>query len=138
MAYIYQADVWCDTCADEIMEKIRKEHPEMVPEDPMDDRQFDSDDWPKGYLPEHEESDGPDNCAGCREFLRNQLTQEGYRYLQGILNEHGKELPEPAQEWADHYDFHYREECSKCGYDADECECTEPKIEMGWKSSEME
>jgi hypothetical protein len=162
MAYTYQADVWCDACGEAIMARIRAEHPELVPEDPMDEASYDSEDWPKGYLPKSEESDGPQNCAGgdCGgeyhadnqadtkylaagvskygTFLENQLTSEGYQYLKGMLDESGKELPTCAQEWADYYGFTWREECEVCKYDADDCTCENPLIVAEWHSYEME
>jgi hypothetical protein len=33
MAYIYQADVWCDSCGERIKERIASENPDLVPED---------------------------------------------------------------------------------------------------------
>lgn len=137
MAYTYQADVWCDECADGIMADIRRDSPARVPEDYMDQASYDSDDWPKSYLPEQGESDGPDNCAGCRAFLGNQLTSAGYRYVKSMLDKRGATLPECAQEWADFYGFSWREECAECEYDADECECEEPRIVAEWRSCEM-
>jgi len=79
MPYIYKADVWCDSCAEHIMEEIRREHPELVPADPDDEYTFDSDDWPKCYLADQDESDSPQNCASgnCAgtygTFLENRL-----------------------------------------------------------------
>ncbi len=84
-----------------------------VPFDPDDETSYDSDDYPKAYDAENEESDSPENCAsgncagGHGEFLKNLLTQEGYRYLKSILDEYGENLPAHAKEWADYYEFTY-------------------------------
>jgi hypothetical protein len=119
MAYIYQADVWCDTCGDHIKAELDKEN--KTPEDPEDESSFDSDEYPKRYDAENEESDGPENCADGKcggfanghaygMFLENQLTQEGYRYLKGMLDSHGATLPEFAKEWAEFYQFEYHKQ----------------------------
>jgi hypothetical protein len=118
MAYTYQADVWCDACGEAIKADIAREHPAIVPRDPDDEHTFDSNDYPKHYDPESEESDSPENCvsgstclsnigAGYGVFLENQLTQEGYRYLKTMLDEHGEVLPPHAAEWANHYCFSF-------------------------------
>jgi|SRR5580704_7194736 hypothetical protein len=116
MGYIYQADVWCNKCGEHIKAELEREG--KAPEDPENESSFDSDDYPKHYDAENEESDGPENCADGRcggttggrswgTFLQNQLTQEGYRYLKSMLDEHGATLPEFAREWAEFYQFEY-------------------------------
>ncbi len=118
MAYIYQADTWCDDCGEHIKADIAREHPELVPDDPEDESSFDSDQYPKQYDATNEESDSPQNCTSgnCADmangqnygtFLENQLTSEGYKYLKGMLDGHGATLPQFAQEWADYYQFAY-------------------------------
>jgi hypothetical protein len=116
MAYIYQADVWCDKCGEHIKAELARNG--TVPDDPEDESSYDSDEYPKSYDAENGEADSPQNCAdgrcggfanghGYGTFLQNRLTGEGYRYLKGILDEHGAGLPEYAQEWADYYQFEY-------------------------------
>lgn len=84
-----------------------------VPFDPDDETSYDSDDYPKAYDAENEESDSPENCAsgncagGHGKFLENILTRAGYRYLKSMLDKHGEPLPTHAQEWADYYGFTY-------------------------------
>ena len=113
MAYTYQADVWCTSCGQAIIAGL--EILRTVPENPEDESSFDSDEYPKHYDPENEESDGPENCAdgNCAgeygTFLENRLTQEGYRYLKSMLDGHGATLPEFAKEWADFYQFEYHD-----------------------------
>lgn len=136
MGYIYQADVYCDTCGEEIRRAIDKTG--QAPEEPEDERTYDSGEYPKGFLNEQEESDCPDNCAGCGEFLRNPLTSEGYRYLKEMLDNHGKTLPDAAREWADYYSFRWQETCLQCGLEADsDCECEAPEVRGEWVSPEM-
>lgn len=111
MAYIYQADVWCDACGERICAELDAEG--RRPAEPDDQHTYDSDDYPKQFDAESDEADGPQNCASgnCAgtygTFLQNPLTQHGYEHLQGMLNEHGSVLPEPAREWADHYGFSF-------------------------------
>lgn len=116
MAYIYQADVWRDSCGEHIKAELTREN--EAPEDAENESSFDSDEYPKHYDAENEESDGPENCADGRcggfsnghsyvTFLQNQLTQEGYKYLKEMLDGHGATLPEFAKEWADYYQFAY-------------------------------
>lgn len=78
MGYIYQADVYCDDCGLE----IRKQLAVSAPTDPLDHHSYDSDDYPKEARVEHEESDCPQHCGKCGEFLQNPLTSDGYRYVQ--------------------------------------------------------
>lgn len=61
MAYIYQADVWCDKCGKRIRDEISSKG--KAPCNPEDEHTFDSDDYPKRYDAENEESDTPENCA---------------------------------------------------------------------------
>ena len=102
MAYIYQADVWCDSCGEHIKAELDRE--KKTPEDVDDESSFDSDEYPKQYDAENEEADDPQNCADGRcggfsngssygTFLQNQLTQEGYRYLKSMLDSHAPLSP---------------------------------------------
>lgn len=111
MAYIYQADVWCDECGRAIIAELTAAG--EAPEDPGDESSFDSGEFPKYYDAENEESDCPENCADGKcggdygTFLNNQLTAEGYKYLKSMLDAHGETLPDYAKEWADAYSFTY-------------------------------
>jgi hypothetical protein len=114
MPYVYQADVWCDSCGECIKAELAQAG--QAPEDPEDESSFDSDEYPKHYDSENEESDTPENCAdgncagGYGTFLRSQLTAEGYKYLKNMLDGHGATLPDYAREWADFYQFSYFEQ----------------------------
>lgn len=111
MAYIYQADVWCDECGEHIKGELIRAG--KAPATPEDERSFDSDQFPKYCDATSEESDTPQNCASgnCAgaygTFLENPLTQEGYCYTKEMLDEHGANLPEHAKEWASFYGFEY-------------------------------
>ena len=61
MAYIYQADVWCDECGKAIIDELTAQG--KAPEDPDDETSYDSDDFPKSFDAESDEADGPQNCA---------------------------------------------------------------------------
>ena len=58
--YIYQADTYCDSCGRRIAAELIAEG--LAPDDPTDERSYDSDDFPK-WAPDDEECDSPDHCA---------------------------------------------------------------------------
>jgi hypothetical protein len=65
-AYIYDADIYCEGCADEIKQRLD------APESPDDESTYDSGDYPKGpYANGGGESDYPQVCGGCGEALDN-------------------------------------------------------------------
>lgn len=105
MGYIYKADNYCDKCGDEICEELTKQG--KAPEDPDNESTYDSDDFPKSADHESEESDSPQHCANCKEFLENPLTQDGYKYAQRCLNACGENLTPVLKQWADFYGFTY-------------------------------
>lgn len=74
--YIYQADCWCNSCGKAICDRIAAEG--FAPEDPDDERTFDSDEYPK-YCGEDEESDGPQHCAAMDECLEAEVLSDGSR-----------------------------------------------------------
>jgi hypothetical protein len=78
MPAVYLADCWCDSCAEAIKARIRSEHPELVPDDPGDERTYDSDEWPK-YMPEDEEADTPQHCAGGEDCLEGEVLVDSQR-----------------------------------------------------------
>jgi hypothetical protein len=50
--------------------------------DTSDESSYDSDEWPKGpYGNGGGESDCPQHCGDCHEFLENPLTPDGYQYV---------------------------------------------------------
>ena len=88
--YIYQADLYCAECGEQIKAELDTKmnadgHP-LKPEG--DETTYDSDTYPKGPYPDGGgEADGPQNCAGCRKFLENPLTRDGYEYLRSMVHE---------------------------------------------------
>jgi hypothetical protein len=140
MGYIYQADTYCDVCGERLCSSLRGTHPSLCPEDEMDTRSYDSDDFPKPYDHRHDESDVPEHCAQCQVMLHNPLTVAGYRYVQGQLNQFpnlssvGKLVRagyETLAEWAGWYGFTY--------WDAEDCEdaMRDDRPAPGWYSDEM-
>lgn len=108
MAYIYCADLYCDSCGKDIMARLDKEG--KTPENPDDERSFDSDDYPK-YVGDPGESDSPSHCgshADCLEaevlpsgdkigcLLSTELTQDGVEYVREAIKDGG----EVAEFWA--------------------------------------
>jgi ssDNA-binding Zn-finger/Zn-ribbon topoisomerase 1 len=101
--YIYQADVYCEACGDALKRRLDKKG--YTPANPSDEASYDSDKYPKGpYY--NQESDGPEHCARCGEFLENPLTTEGYQYLNQMILEHeedGKGQSDIIDEWKAFY-----------------------------------
>lgn len=136
MGYIYQADVYCESCGAEIRASLKSQG--KAPEDELDHYSYDSDDYPKDADVEHEESDVPQHCAKCGEFLRNPLTSEGYRYVAEKLNEFRDSIKTIARfknsnhavlgEWANWYGFSY--------WTTDDCGPIEKHQVPGWYSDE--
>jgi len=126
MAAIYQADVWCDDCADAIRERIQADG--KAPADPSDESTYDSDEYPK-YAPD-DESEFPWHCAAgpnCLNAIKlpsgrkvgqlfSSLTSEGYeRVREAALEDNG----EVVRLWVKHfesegYDFELTK-CPHCG-----------------------
>ena len=136
MGYVYQADVYCDSCGESIVKELTGQG--KAPEDSLDHSSFDSDYFPKSYDHRREDSDSPQHCAECGDFLRNPLTQDGYQYVQSALGD----LPALTSlhklrtaghsflaEWASWYDFTY--------WDAEDCEDYGRSRRPGWYSREM-
>ena len=78
--YIYQADVYCESCIDKIKEDL------PPPEVPHDKKTWDSDEYPKGPF-FYEESDSFQHCCLCEEFLLNPLTPDGVEYTLNLIKE---------------------------------------------------
>ena len=74
LAYVYQAALICDDCAAKLVEG-----PGFAGRTPIAD---DSDKWPQGpYENGGGESDCPQHCDHCQEFLENPLTSDGESYV---------------------------------------------------------
>lgn len=102
MPAIYQADVWCDSCADDIRQRIQKQG--NAPENPDDETTYDSDEFPK-YMGEDESADTPQHCGSgedCLEaeimpsgakigkLLSRELTNDGIQYVKEYILEGGE------------------------------------------------
>lgn len=131
MGYIYKADTYCDKCGEDIRKRLRENN--EAPEDVMDHSSYDSDDFPKDADIENEESDKPEHCAHCGEFMHNPLTSEGYNYVQSALNEHTRNgkitMNAWLLRWGRWYGFRY--------WDAEDCTdgLDETRV-PGWYSDE--
>ena len=80
-AYIYQADLYCEDCAKEMSARAMFGRLGSAAADSDD-----SDVYPQGpYSDGGGESDGPQHCARCREFLENPLTPDGIAYVRDSL-----------------------------------------------------
>lgn len=82
--YIYQAELLCEDCGCAVRERLTGEG--RAPADPDDEGTYDSDDFPKGPYPTGE-SDCPEHCGGCSDFLEYALTTDGRTYVVGKVAE---------------------------------------------------
>lgn len=114
--YIYNADVYCDACGEAIRETLDNEG--KRPENPSDERSYDSDEYPKGPYDDSQEADSPQHCGShedCLEatilpsgrkvgyFLQNDLTDDGIEYVVEAIDDGG----EVAELWGEYYGGSY-------------------------------
>ncbi len=136
MAYIYNADIFCDDCGKSIRQRLTAEG--TAPPDPDDEYSYDSDEFPK-HADGSSESDCPqhcgsmDDCINAIEFsdghsvgawLENELTLEGEDYVIDAVCEGG----DVADLWRDYYsylDFNFGEPCNGCEESFDEVDLDE-------------
>ena len=88
--YIYQAALYCEDCANNIIASLHWSKRESS----------DSDDSPQGPFPDGGgESDCPQHCDCCGTFLENPLTPDGDDWLreQAARYENGPTCPYPKQ-----------------------------------------
>ena len=111
MAYIYQADLWCDDCGEAIRERLTAEG--KAPDDPDDEYSYDSDNYPKS-CGDDEESDSPQHCAAREDCLKaeelpsgrkvgylfGELTMEGIKYVALSVAESKSEVTDL---WVEYY-----------------------------------
>jgi hypothetical protein len=98
MAAIYNADIWCDDCADDIRDRLcdvywAREIWDVCPDGTpisefssrkqldaylrgMDERHYDSDEYPK-FCSDDEESDGPQHCAALGDCVNPTALSDG-------------------------------------------------------------
>lgn len=93
-AYIYNADIYCAKCGREIQQTLGTSCDTG-----------DSNDFPQGpYADGGGEADCPHHCGGCRLFLENPLTEDGYSYVREAV-ESATGDSEVLQAWAEFYDI---------------------------------
>ena len=93
MSYAYNADIYCDNCAEEIKR--------LCGEDTGD-----TDEYPQ-YV-DNDEADCPQHCGDCGEFLENALTMDGYDYVKEAIMDDlkaGNDNSVAVTEWAPYYDI---------------------------------
>jgi hypothetical protein len=91
--YAYQADLWCESCAAEIMDELDAAGVEDT---------GDTGDYPQGST--GGETDCPSNCAHCHRPLEEELTGEGVAYVVGRVKDRLREGTEPGDwRWVDGY-----------------------------------
>lgn len=122
--YIYDADTYCDDCAKKIKESMRLDGSVnamiLNGADLDDETTYDSGEYPKGPY-DSGESDSPNHCADCREFLKNSLTTDGMDYVKDMVREDivtGDLDSVAVKEWMPYYDWiDYGDvgECDDCG-----------------------
>jgi hypothetical protein len=111
MPYIYQADLWCNSCGKAIRGQLRREG--HAPVNPADDYSYDSDEFPK-FVNDPGEADRPQHCGAgdeCLEavelpsgrrigaLLSTDLTGEGIGYVQEAIEQGGQ----VAEFWAEEF-----------------------------------
>ena len=113
MAFMFQADLWCDSCGQAIREDLDAEG--KRPEDPEDEYSYDSDEYPK-EVGDPGESDSPSHCGAGEEcleaevlpsgrkisaLLSTSLTSDGAEYVKEAVVEGG----EVANFWREAFDW---------------------------------
>lgn len=95
MAYIYQADVYCDDCGRAVCTLLQVAG--KAPATPDDERTFDSDQYPK-RAGDDEEADTPRHCAVGEQCLNAVTLSSGEKvgYLFGELTDAGVEYVKEA------------------------------------------
>jgi hypothetical protein len=100
-AYVYNADIFCAACAQEIM----AETPKPAGMDPADEHTWDSDDYPKGpYADGGGLADYPQHCGSCGAFLQNALTSDGDDYVLSHIADDPERENAVIQQWREFYD----------------------------------
>jgi hypothetical protein len=96
-AYIYNAALYCKTCAQILRKNLRAESKTDT---------GDSGDWPQGPYRDGE-SDSPQHCDRCSLFLRNPLTDEGLKYVTNrYMEAEGSKKHPVLMQWIEYYGIH--------------------------------
>jgi hypothetical protein len=97
--YIFQADIYCETCGEEIKAG-------MLRDKQADGTEEDSDAFPQGpYMNGGGEADTPQHCASCRTFLENPLTPDGSTYVDEKANAAAKDYENETGKVAGEYSW---------------------------------
>jgi hypothetical protein len=121
-AYMYQAALWCEDCTRGVIldnigfqpngsiAKADLSTPDLLADcvrdrgrDPNNESTWDTDEFPKGpYAAGGGEADTPQHCDGCKCFLENPLTGDGYEYVLAALQANDGDA-ETLKTWRDFY-----------------------------------
>lgn len=94
-AYVFQASLLCETCAQRVINRLSAEEVE----------QDCSDTVPQGpYSGGGGEADTPQHCDHCGEFLENPLTGDGYNYVQEMASDPTSHS-DVVKQWIDFYEI---------------------------------
>lgn len=74
MAAIYQADIYCDSCGDDVRQQITTKG--KAPTNPDDETSYDSDEYPK-RANDDDESDSPQHCGSGETCLEAETLSDG-------------------------------------------------------------
>lgn len=106
--YIYNAAIYCEDCATDIIDKLKAEN--IADEG-------DSDSFPQGPYPDGGgESDSPEHCDNCNCFLENELTPDGRDYVLNLIRENitnKRGSTDILEEWIDYYNITIEELLNK-------------------------
>ena len=98
---IYNSGIYCTQCGQEIRDNLDSSG--FSPEDPDNEESYDSDEYPKGPFPVGE-SDCPQHCGNCNEFLQNPLTPTGIEYVRKEIKLCGDSFTNTTiREWKEFY-----------------------------------
>ena len=105
--WMYNASLYCYDCGkkiiEELTEKLQKEGKEIPDTD--DEYSYDSDDFPKGICSAQSETDSPNFCDDCGQYLNETLTDTGINYVAENLEQDIKnESTNNSEEWAEMVD----------------------------------
>lgn len=113
MAYIYNADIFCDVCGEDICRAIQVSG--LAPENVDDDQEFDSDEYPKSVDADGE-ADFPQHCGSNSDCLDpvvlsdgskvgnligTNLTDVGIEYVRSVIASGGLVSEVWAEEFSD-------------------------------------
>ena len=130
MAYIYNADIYCDDFGKSIRQRIDAEG--HAPADPNDEYSYDSGEYPK-YADGRAEADSPQHCGSGDDcinsiklsdgheigaWLENDLTTDGEEYVVEVVLE-GGEVADLWRYYYEYLDFSIKIVCNGCGEDFD-------------------